>query len=961
MKKIVLLLTIAVLTWVNFHTYLDSRFPYTNDGENHLARFANYRIALKEGQIPPRFAPNLINHYGYPVFNFNYPLANILSLPLSAVKLNPELSFKLIAVSAYVFGLIGMMLLLSKRTQSTKAILLGLVVFGTAPYFANTILFRGSIGELLALTILPWVLLTIHKTIENHRFSVSTVIIWSVFLLSHNVSVVISIPFLLAYTFFMMYQSKKITTFFSLLKMSVASIGLTLWFWLPALAEADETVVRSAAIANQFFQHFPTTQELLFGQLRFGFSEIGPVDSLGMQLGVVVTVSIFLSMLAAIKLLITKQKISKRIFFLFSTVLLLIFLQLDLSSFIWKLISPLQIIQFPWRLALLTTLVTPLLLIEVIPYLSRKLLYLVGMFALMSVYLIAQLTPIDYFHKEQIEYDLFSQSTSTQNENRTKNFSYIEIGDWKPTAIIEGNGRSDVRVWTGSHRFYKLNLQSTSLIIEPTMNFLGWETTVIDKSGKKESIRYIDNNHTQGRIAFELPSGEYEVRSRFTQNTIARKMGNSLFVVTLTLLIGFFIIRNKVYTRTIATFRSLADTQKLIVIATIWWVFLFIIGAVAHFAIPFTNTFSTYAVQEASQLPDWFKHWGNFDGGSYMIISEKGYLGIGLIQAYFPAYPIILKIVTDRLSFLVPLFEISILDVRFISGIGINFILTILLFVVANRYFSLRFSMRQRTNILIGFLLFPTAFFIHALYTETFFLFLLVLSLYFYHKKKLKLLSITLIGLTATRIVGIVLVPALVLDLLFSYKWDSKKSVIKQVALFTRQHFQTITAIVIGGSGLALYMWYLWMNFQDPLYFFHVQSSFGAGRQQSIVTFPQVVWRYIKILWTARPFNLMYFNYLQEFLFTMGTLLILVIAFIKRKQLNISLPELFFSIGAFFLPTLTGNFSSMPRYVLVCLPIFIVTSRLFEKSKLVKYIYVTLSTCLACMNIILFIQGHWVA
>ena len=56
-------------------------FPYTHDGENHLARIANYAVALRQGQFPPRWAPSFWAGYGYPVFNFNYPLLNIAAVP----------------------------------------------------------------------------------------------------------------------------------------------------------------------------------------------------------------------------------------------------------------------------------------------------------------------------------------------------------------------------------------------------------------------------------------------------------------------------------------------------------------------------------------------------------------------------------------------------------------------------------------------------------------------------------------------------------------------------------------------------------------------------------------------------------------------------------------------------------------------------------------------------------------
>ena len=34
-------------------------FYTSHDGSTHTARIANYYLALKEGQIPPRLAPNL--------------------------------------------------------------------------------------------------------------------------------------------------------------------------------------------------------------------------------------------------------------------------------------------------------------------------------------------------------------------------------------------------------------------------------------------------------------------------------------------------------------------------------------------------------------------------------------------------------------------------------------------------------------------------------------------------------------------------------------------------------------------------------------------------------------------------------------------------------------------------------------------------------------------------------------
>jgi len=85
MHKIWRLFFYLALAAISCRHFLNQGVPVTHDGHNHLVRFANYKIAVRELHFPPRLAPNLVNGYGYPVFNYNYPLANLISLPFSIV------------------------------------------------------------------------------------------------------------------------------------------------------------------------------------------------------------------------------------------------------------------------------------------------------------------------------------------------------------------------------------------------------------------------------------------------------------------------------------------------------------------------------------------------------------------------------------------------------------------------------------------------------------------------------------------------------------------------------------------------------------------------------------------------------------------------------------------------------------------------------------------------------------
>ncbi|MCA9373378.1 hypothetical protein KC921_04775, partial [Candidatus Woesebacteria bacterium] len=152
-------------------------------------------------------------------------------------------------------------------------------------------------------------------------------------------------------------------------------------------------------------------------------------------------------------------------------------------------------------------------------------------------------------------------------------------------------------------------------------------------------------------------------------------------------------------------------------------------------------------------------------------------------------------------------------------------------------------------------------------------------------------------------------------------------------------------------------MLYLNQTFADPLLFLHVQSQFGAGRSQSLIIYPQVIWRYLKILATARPFDLKYFAYTQEFIAGTIGLVTLVVAWLKKLPKSLVI----YSVLAFLLPTLTGTFSSMPRYLLSAPAIIVLPAVLLAKKPHWLWLYLLFSTILLVVNTILFIQGYWVA
>jgi len=517
-----MILIFIILALISIMPYLNNSFPYTHDGENHLARFANYKVAIREGQFPPRFAPNLLNHYGYPVFNYNYPLANIISLPFSFLKINYELTFKIIVFAFVLAGIFGVNQWLKSLQFDKKTRLFSVTIFALTPYLINALSYRGNIGEIMAFCLMPWLFYFIEKPTSNiftkngFRFFFQT-LVWIMFFLSHNIAVLFGTPLLIIYA---LYKYKKeIVNKLSILLSFALAVTSTLWFWLPAIFEKNLVVLDNANLSKGFTEHFPTINQLLVAPFEFGFSKLGSIDSLSFQIGLV---QIFILLIASV--MIFKKQLNNYAKLLLVLIIPLFFLQLKWTTPVWEIVPFANYIQFPWRLSMfLGILILPLSALVFSKVNKPIKIFLLSLLFIQFVSVV-RVKPADYFHKNNIDYDAFSQTTSTANENLPNNFRYANFADWQPTAtIIEGEGSVAIDYWRGTKRSYQIKLDSPATIIEPTANFKGWET-----KSNQQQVAYIDNETIGGRIAYQLPAGEYKIISQFTQNTWPRMMGNIL-------------------------------------------------------------------------------------------------------------------------------------------------------------------------------------------------------------------------------------------------------------------------------------------------------------------------------------------------------------------------------------------------------------------------------------------------
>lgn len=391
--------------------------------------------------------------------------------------------------------------------------------------------------------------------------------------------------------------------------------------------------------------------------------------------------------------------------------------------------------------------------------------------------------------------------------------------------------------------------------------------------------------------------------------------------------------------------------KKLLLITVffiVWRVVLFIVADRAGSLLPYQASFPRYeGIFQSELFPAWLYNWSNFDGIHYRMIAIYGYIGTGLVQAFFPLFPFIflhgIYPFLPKLIYVTPV------------GILVSNIFAYLLAIVWFFFIEDIFDTGTAWIALTILFLFPTALFFGALYTESLFLFVVIAAFYAARKKHWVWAAFFTLLAATTRIVGIFLIPALVIELWQQQHFRSKNYP-KLALSFLKKEWRKIAMLTLGLSGVAIYMLFLNHEFHDPLYFFHIQSSFGGGRQSSLVLYPQVFFRYLKILLTVRPFDFKYYAYVQEFVF--GSLgFVVVLATLWKTHFSYA----FFSFCAFFLPTLTGTFSSLPRYALVCFSIFLLMAPYFKKHRMFFVLYLCISIPLLLLNTVLFLQGYWVA
>ncbi len=358
-----LLVVIACLMLTAIHPAMFDALPDTPDGTLHLYRLVALDSAIQQGDLWPRYIPILHFGYGAPIFNYYAPLS---LYPMEGLHLLgfDFLDAFLIGMSLYaVLGTIGAYLI-GKSLGGPVAGIVAAVAFASAPFTFYDWPRRGAVAEFAALMILPWLLWAFWRLAVKgrRRDFVVAVLLFALFIPIHNISTLLGTPLLMAFCLYLWWVSPDPPrALVRMLSAGFIAVGLTTFFWLPALGETSYVRLdrlSGTVSALDFHNNFDPLKEIFSLPVTADLTQIHPPVPRSLGWPQIILAIVGLGLLAWTRFYEYHHEddhppILRREDWIPVALLLfigLLFLMLRISTWLWEIIPLFSYIQFPWRL-----------------------------------------------------------------------------------------------------------------------------------------------------------------------------------------------------------------------------------------------------------------------------------------------------------------------------------------------------------------------------------------------------------------------------------------------------------------------------------------------------------------------------------------------------------------------------------------------------------------------------------
>jgi hypothetical protein len=557
-KTLAPFLVILILSWWAVKPLFHSGFYSMHDDEQ-VARLHQLDLALKDGQIPPRWVSDLGFGFGFPLFNFYPPLFYYLGEVFHLLGISLISSTKIALIVSVILSGFLVYLFAFEFLGSLGGVVSALF-YVYAPYRAVDLYVRGAASEAFSFVFLPALLLSFYNLIikSKREFVCYSALALAGLMLAHNLIFLLFVPFLICYLLFLLIWKRKLKNLFYLGAAFLLGMGLSTYFWLPSLLEREYTLVDQILTGElaDFRLHFVYLRQFWHSPWGYGGSLFGLEDGVSFEIGKIHLLAVGVSPVLIFRLLRRGKKHTPLFLFFVFCFAFSVFLTSFHSQSLWEAVSPFSYLQFPWRFLTVVVLFASLLAGSLPVLFSNQFIKSAVAICLVSLVII---TNKNFFKPERflavddayytsaevlkwrtsrMSYDYVPRGIKTKKTEQNTTVVDIEKKDIPQQSLVVLKGEGVIKdLKTSSFSFdFKVEAQTPTVLRVNTFNFPGWKAWI---DGEPTMI---DDQNKYRLITLNISKGAHWVSVKFT-DTLTRRIGNIISFLSWLLVLSFFLRR----------------------------------------------------------------------------------------------------------------------------------------------------------------------------------------------------------------------------------------------------------------------------------------------------------------------------------------------------------------------------------------------------------------------------------
>ena len=556
-SNIWLVIAFSLFAWAPLVT--PAYFFNAHDARHSIFFLVEFDQTFRDGYLWPRWSPDFSFGYGYPLFNLYAPLAFYAAELLHLIGFSLTAAVKAVYILATIVAGLGMYGF-AHRLFGRGAGLLAAVVYMYVPFHLVEIYVRSAYAEFVSLAVVPFVFWAFTELIAapGRQRVAAAAFAYGVLALTHHTSFFTFTPFLIIYILYLILAKVRLNPG-TLVKHAlyaaaagILGIMLAAIYLIPVLAETRYIKVEQWTSGSyNYLQHFVYFSQFFEENWGYGYAGVGTQDDFSFQLGIVVFCLVVFSLVLSV--MHAYKHRNTAIFFMASS-LVAVLLMSPLAEPVWQIVPIASLVQFPWRLLVITTFSMSIVCGALVPALTiensqftiqnyNPSLYLLSLVVILGsfAFTLPQYTDIPDWAESPlavINWDRASIAdrvgmvsvTDEQPQTSPMEQQYLNGEPLVTAGIITGEGMVEMLHHGGASDRVNVVADTPVTLQFYTYDYPGWQVTL---NGEPLPHR---PEPPYGLITVDVPAGEHEVYLRMG-TTPARTIGTLLSVLALLIIL----------------------------------------------------------------------------------------------------------------------------------------------------------------------------------------------------------------------------------------------------------------------------------------------------------------------------------------------------------------------------------------------------------------------------------------